>query len=164
MKVIGHIQSIIDTSSKELGPRAISHLSTANIYGLRIKLYQRETCSNAEKKIIVFDGLKHLIYYHIALIIVLDLLPKQRVTAIYIFPTGEVISESLAFSLAAWVGLAAATRNLRLLLVGYLPLAPLLRLAGFGRKPSLNFSDTRPQHGFRSCFSRSLAPIRSSGL
>ena len=96
------LQSMIDASSEELGPRAISQLSMAHIYGYESSYINAIPDISVEQKIIVFDGLKHLIYYHIALVKVLDQLIKHRDTSKYSLPNDEVISESLAFSLAGY--------------------------------------------------------------
>ncbi len=89
------LQSMVDASSEELGSRAISQLRMAHIYGYESTYINAIPDTSVEKKIIVFDGLKHLIYYHIALVKVLDQLLKHRAKAKYSLPNGEVISEAL---------------------------------------------------------------------
>lgn len=96
------LHSIIDASSEDLGPCAVSQLSTVHIYGYESSYINAIPDVSSERKIIVFDGIKHLIYYHIALIKVVDRLQKHRDSAKYLFSDGELIQESLAFSMAGY--------------------------------------------------------------
>lgn len=105
------LQLMIDASSEELGKRAISQLRMVRIYGCESSYINAIPDISVEKRIIIFDGLKHLIYYHIALIKVLDRLQKHREASKYSLSDGEALPESLAFSLAGYSILANFQEN-----------------------------------------------------
>lgn len=108
------LHSMIASTQRELGEEALRRLAQVEIYGEEsLYINAIPNMRRRVKRIIVFDGLKHLIHYHTDLIKVLDRLQVHRPDAQYELPDGSTVAECLAFSMAGFSILSDFLETLR---------------------------------------------------
>lgn len=98
------LRSAVDFSKNELGEVAVRELERVEVLGHEASYINALPTSDG--RIVVFDGLRHLILFHTNLTKVLEQLQRCRPQATHQLSDGTVLPEALAFSLAGYSILA----------------------------------------------------------